>query len=148
MSGGGVKGDFAGLKKLASNLGRLSEVPSCAAVASSERIASLISEEFAEQADPYGNPWADHTEETIKRWGEHPILDLTGDMKATTQVKPMSGAGVAITFDVDYASFHHTGTKSMVARPVLPLETMPASWNAALEEESAKAFEEILGEVE
>lgn len=143
----GVSGDFAGLGKLEANLRRLAEVPSRASASAAEKIDALLREEFNAQTDPYGNPWKEHAPATVERWGEHDILDLSGRMMGGMEVSPMSGAGIAVTFDVDYAEYHHTGTRYMPARPVLPLNTLPAAWEAALEEASAEAFEEILGEV-
>lgn len=142
----GVTGDFAALGKLEANLRRLGEVPSRAASEASDRIAALIEEEFAAQSDAYGNPWAPHKPATIARWGEHDILTLSGVMRDHVTVAPMRGAGISITFDEDYAGWHHVGTRYMVRRPVLPLETMPATWTAALEEAYANAFDEVMGE--
>jgi hypothetical protein len=142
-----ITGDFAGLGKLEANLRKLGEVPSRAATDASERIAELIEEEFAGQSDPYGDAWATHQQATIDRWGSHDILTLTGDMRSGVTVQPMAGAGISVTFDQDYAVFHHTGTRNMVPRPVLPLETMPATWAAALEEATSAAFDEVMGDL-
>jgi hypothetical protein len=140
----GVRGDFEFLGKLEANLRRLSEVPSRAAAESSESIADLIEQEFASQSDAYGNAWAPHAPATVRRWGEHDILTLSGAMREHVTVRPMAGAGISITFDEDYAVYHHTGTRYMSRRPVLPQETMPATWEAALEEAYANAFEEVM----
>lgn len=141
----GITGDFAGLGKLQANLRRLAEVPSRAAADASERIAALIQEEFDAQSDPYGNAWEPHADATVRRWGEHPILDLTGDMRGNVDVSPQRGAGIKVTFDEPYAEYHHTGTPNMPARPVLPINTLPSSWTSALEEAHAKAFDEVMG---
>lgn len=36
---------------------------------------------FDSESSPAGYPWAPHSEETIKRWGEHKILHLSGDLE-------------------------------------------------------------------
>lgn len=140
----GLTGNFAGLGKLESNLRKLASVPSQAAASASAKIKELIDAEFAGQMDPYGRPWAPHKPATVKRWGQHAILDLSGKMKAGVTVAPMQGAGVAVTFDQDYAEHHMTGTANMVPRQVLPTNTLPASWNAALSEAVEESATKIL----
>lgn len=140
----GFTGDIAELGKLVDNLGRLASVPSQVAADASERIAGLIAQEFEAQADPYGDAWADHTEGTVKRWGEHEILDLSGGMRGSVDVRPMRGAGIAITID-DVAGFHQGGTVDMVARPVLPSDDMPPLWEEALEAAGNARFAEAMG---
>lgn len=127
------------LGQLADRLADMASVPSRAAKGASERIVALIEEEFAGQHDPYGKPWKAHAEATVERWGEHPIHDLTGDEKSGVEVRPMAGAGIAVTFDTDYTKFNEA------TRPILPQgNALPASWDAAIGEACAEAASRVM----
>ena len=131
----GWNGDISHMGKLASNLAKLSRVPARASKAIAKSIGEMIDEEFEHQADPYGNAWKPHTDATVERWGEHPILDLSGQMRRSVDVRPMASAGVSITIDHP-SEDHQTGwvgpQGSGPARPVLPSNTMPSRWNEAI----------------
>lgn len=128
-------GDISRMGQLARNIGKLASVPSRAATRVAKEIDALIAEEFEHQTDPYGNAWAPHSPATVERHGEHPILDLSGDMRKSVDVRPMSGAGVSLTIDHP-SEDHQTGWDgpqgSGPARPVLPGGTMPARWREAI----------------
>ena len=128
-----LTGDFAGLGKLEANLYKLSTVPSQAATEAAEGIQSLVMDEYASGSDPNGRRWAPLRPSTLKRGRTPPPLTDSGNMRDGTEVKPLPGAGISISFDVPYAVFHHTGTRNMVARPVAPTGTFPASWNEVIE---------------
>lgn len=138
-------GNLSGLGQLARNVGRLAEVPSRVAPEAAQRIAQLIEEEFQGEADPYGSGWPPHAAATIKRWGDHPILTLNGEMREGVTVTPMQGAGIAIEFSVEYAGYHQAGTGRMPAREVLPSNTMPALWSEALNVATRQAFGRAMG---
>jgi hypothetical protein len=131
---------FSALAQVRLAISKLTRVPSQVAKRASGKIAGLIGKQFSAQTDAYGAAWAPLTAETIRRWGTHPILDLTGAMNAV-EVKPLPGAGISITLGEPYAAFHQVGTRYMPPRPILPTAALPAAWNAALKaaaEESAK----------
>lgn len=139
-----LKGNVGALHSYARTLRRLASVPSRMAGPAADRISDLLDEQFAAQSDPYGNAWEPHAEATVARWGEHPVLELTGALRGSVDVQPMGGAGIAITLD-DVAQFHQTGTSRMPARPVLPYAGLPAAWDDALSQAAAETFERTLG---
>ena len=131
----GWDGDISRMGKLADRIADLASVPSRAARRVSDEIAGLIEEEFGAQADPYGTPWEPHAEATVQRWGPHPILQLTQEMRSSVDVRPMAGAGVSITIDHPAAP-HQTGWDgpqgSGPARPMLPSGDMPPKWRETI----------------
>lgn len=135
----GFRGDIGAMGKLAENLGRLASVPSRAAAGAAENLQDTIQEQFDAQTDPYGASWAPHAASTEKRWGEHPILDLTGDMRGSIDVSPMQGAGISVTID-DPGGFHQAGTANMPARPILPENEFPETWDAAIRDALDETF--------
>jgi len=139
-------GDLGALGQLTRNLGKLAKVPSRIASEGSERIANLIDEEFESETDPNGRAWEALAESTINRkYGDSRILQRSGDMRGSVDVRTMSGTGISITIN-DEAGFHQGGTVNMPARPVLPGTTFPAKWNEALEDLANEAFDEAVGE--
>lgn len=140
-----LKGDFAGLGKLEANLRRLSEVPSQAAREAATSIQALIEQEYATGKDSTGRPWAPLRPATLAKGRTPPPLTATRAMRETTEVKPMAGAGVSVTFEEDYASYHHTGTKNMVARPVAPTGAFPKAWGDAIDSAVQNAMSRRLG---
>lgn len=135
---------IAALQKIMQAVEELQQVPSRVSRAGSERIQTLIAQQFVAQTDPYGNAWAPHKPSTVKELGSHSILSLTGAL-SNVEVKPMSGAGIQITLGASYGAFHQTGTRNMAARPILPNAGLPDSWSAALEASSAEEFDKIMG---
>ena len=129
------------LASFSRSLRALSRIPSRAAGDASDSIKSLIAEQFAAEADPYGNAWAPHAESTVKRWGEHAILDLTGELKSFS-VRPSGGAGITVTLGADWGRFHQTGTRNMPRRAVLPYAGLPARWSDAIRAACSNAFGE------
>ena len=129
----GLTGDFKGLGMLEDNLRRLAEVPAQASKQAAEEIQKLIEEEYDAGKDPNARAWAPLRPSTVAKGRFPPPLTDSRAMRDGTEVKPMAGAGISITFDVDYAVFHHTGTKNMRARPVIPTGPFPASWEEQLQ---------------
>lgn len=130
----------AALQQVMRSLRQLASVPARVSADAAPVVASLLEDQFEEETDPYGEPWAEHEEATIKRWGEHPILDLTGRMKGIS-VAPLSGSGIGITLGADYGRFHQTGTKFMAARRILPDNRgLPDHWVQALSDLTEQAF--------
>ncbi len=129
-------GDISKMGQLARNLGKLATVPARAAKQVAKDIKDLIEQEFAAEADPYGNAWKPHAPATVERWGPHSILDLSGTMRRSLDVKPMPGAGVSITLDHP-GEDHQTGWSGVQgsgpARPVLPSGPMPAQWRERID---------------
>lgn len=131
-------GDISKIGELADRLGDLARVPSIAAERVAHELEDLIQAEFDGQHDPYGHAWKKHAPATVQRWGEHPILDLTSKMRGSVNVRPMQGAGVAISI-AHPAAPHQTGWSgpqgSGPARPILPAgRALPESWQETIDE--------------
>lgn len=133
------------LDSLAAALRALAEVPSQASAEVSEEISRLIQAEFNVGADPFGNPWQALAESTLHSGRRPPPLTATEAMKASVDVKPMSGSGVSITID-DPAVHHQYGTVRMPARPILPEGGVPASWEKAISTALENAVKRRLGD--
>jgi hypothetical protein len=140
-----LTGDFAGLGRLEANLLRLAEVPSQASKAASSEIQKLVEAEYDTGSDATGRAWAPLRPATLAKGRTPPPLTATHAMRDGTKVAPQAGAGIQITFDTDYAVFHHTGTEHMEARPVAPTGAFPASWEEALEQACEAAVARRMG---
>lgn len=142
----GKQVDLSGLDELIDNLRELADVPSRAARQAAEGIDEAIQRQFDDGVDPYGAAWEPLAESTIARTPDREggPLDNTGAMRAGIVVAPSSGAGIAITFDADYAQYHQTGTKSMPARKILPEEELPEEWEDAIAEAVHDAAERTM----
>jgi hypothetical protein len=127
-----VNGDFDGLGALEANLRRMASVPARASKLAAENVREVITGEYATGSNPYGAPWAPLKPSTLAKGRHAPPLTDTGALDAGTNVQPLPGAGISVTFDAPYASFHHTGTSRMAARPVAPTGAFPRSWEKAI----------------
>lgn len=127
-----------GLGALGARLRDLASVPARASAEASESIAALIEEEFDAGTDPYGRPWQDLAESTLKSrpWRGPPPLTDTGVMSGGVRVAPLPRAGVGTTIPHPGAP-HQTGWSGSQgqgpARPILPTGTMPRTWRRAIE---------------
>jgi hypothetical protein len=98
-------------------------------------IADAIQEQFDAGVGPDGEAW-----EPLANGGPSHLTD-SGDMRGSVVVTHVGGGEVSVTVD-DPADYHQRGTYKMPARQILPEDdTMPASWEAAIE----AAAEEVLG---
>jgi hypothetical protein len=89
---------------------------------------------FQDSADPYGNPWAP----PARDYG-HPLLVDTLDLVTSFLMTPTSD-GVTLAYTDSKAAWHHYGTETIPARPLLPTEAggLPELWiQVAAEETSA-----------
>ena len=120
--------DSQALQRLAEALEELARVPSQASTEAAQKLEMLLKAQFDEGVDPYGKPWAP----TAK--GGHSSLYAAGDLRDSISVRPMAGAGIQITVDSPYASFHQAGTRNMAARKILPDRGLPTAWSDAIEE--------------
>jgi phage gpG-like protein len=145
----GLTGDLKSMGRLQSNLGRLASVPAQIAADASESIAELIQGEFDNGNDPYGRPWAPLAERTLAKGRTPPPLTDTHAMRESVDVRPMAGAGIAITMD-DPAGIHQTGARRgawvMPARPILPAEAFPKTWRQALDDATEANVTRVLGD--
>jgi hypothetical protein len=135
---------LAALRKVAQAVSELAQVPSRAASEASGSIKTILQRQFASQTDAYGRPWAPLTDATIKRWGSHPILDLTHQLK-DVDVRPMTGAGIVVTLGSKSGAFHQVGTYKMKGRPILPDGPLPPAWQQAIADAATNSFTRTMG---
>ncbi len=140
----GVTGDFGRLTATINALSQLDRVPSRVSARAAPRITRRMQEDTAAGRDPYGRAYAPHRPATVKRWGPHPVLNMTGAGIESLTATPKVGAGISITAAV-HMTFTQAGTPTQVVRAVMPNRPqLPATWNRILEEESEHAIEERL----
>jgi hypothetical protein len=86
------------------------------------------------QRDPYGRTYAPHKPATIKRWGPHAILNMSGEGIGSLKATPLPGAGITLEAAVHMA-FTQAGTPTQTVRAVLPNRPqLPATYERILEE--------------
>lgn len=106
------------------------------AVAIQSALTNLIDERFDDRAAPTGTPWAARKPPT----GTWPILEKTGRMRRSFKVVA-TAAQVRVLNDTEYLKFHQTGTKHMVARPVLPTGPLPPEWERRIDTAVSNAID-------
>lgn len=139
-----ISGDWARLQATVRGLRALARVPAKVAAASAIAIKSEIDSSFEISSDPYGHQWEEHASATIRRWGAHPLLRLTGAGKEQITVAPISGAGIAVTSPSAGLAYSQGGTVNQPARRFLPTDQMPAKWRRALERAATAEMTEML----
>lgn len=130
-------GDISQMGQLEDRLRDLAEVPSRASRRASRDIEALIEDEFDAGADPYGNAWKELAPATLGKGRTPPPLTDTGTMRDSVHVRPMAGAGVAITIKNPPAAPHQIGWSgkqgSGPARPILPDRSeLPPLWDEVI----------------
>lgn len=141
----GVTGDFGRLTGTINALKRLARVPSRVAGIAAPKLQEQVIADTNAQRDPYGRAYAPHTEATIRRWGEHPILNLTGTGIGSIRVSAKGGAGIEFEAD-EHMRFAQGGTKFEPVRAIFPNSaTLPKSWNRILKESTEQAIAETMG---
>ena len=139
-----LTGDWARLQATIRGLRALAKVPARIAVPAAAAIKREIDRSFQGNRDPYGNKWASHASATVRRWGKHPLLRLTGEGFAGIRVVPLPGAGIQVISESEGLAFAQAGTVNEPRRRFLPDDTMPATWNRALEDVTNKEVERTL----
>lgn len=135
-------GSIGAMGDLSDRLDELSRIPSRAATAASASINELLSDQFANGTDPYGNAWAGLADRTLLKHPEPPLQaefgGVPGPMAEGTFARPMSGAGIELTVPFP-GGIHQTGAKRspnwrMPKRAILPDKgTLPAAWKSAID---------------
>jgi phage gpG-like protein len=121
----------------------LARVPSRAARKIAHAIDLEIQKGFDRGVDPYGRSWAPLAPATLAKGRTPPPLTDTWKGRASVEVKPTRGAGVAITVGTQYMKFHQTGARKgrwrLPARPFLPTNVLPKAWR--------KVYVDVLSEL-
>jgi hypothetical protein len=136
MAATGVTGDYNRLWATISGLKSLSKIPSQVAKAAAPKLAQRARNDASLERDPYGNAFRPHQPATIKRWGPHNILQLTGKGITSISARPLAGAGILLQA-ADHMVFSQLGTVNERARPIFPNNpTLPKSWQTIIERET------------
>jgi phage gpG-like protein len=110
-------GDFARIERQINKLGRPQEALKIVSEAMADESLTLVNECFADETDPYGQPW-----EPLKlRVGK--ILQDRGGMAASWHRKRASSSGFRIGSGKAYTKFHQGGTGIYGPRktPIVPI---------------------------
>lgn len=139
-----ITGDWARLQATVRGLRKLAAVPAHVSADGAIAIKAEIERSFDTATDPYGKRWDPLTPATIKRWGKHPILQLTGDGRASIQVKPLPGAGISVDSPSLGLAFSQGGTVNQAVRRFLPVDQFPATWRKALDASAERRCKEAM----
>lgn len=127
------------------SLDALSRVRSSLAPAVAKVVQKEIDRGFREQRDPYGKKWAAHKPGTVRAWGAHKILILSGAGRRSTKVTPKRGAGVHVYVDSIGLAISQVGRgKIQARRMILPNGPLPKIWREALEKALKSKISEVL----
>jgi len=142
----GVRGDFRALSELITKLGRAStEVRDGCAAAFAEEIRTRVTDDFSAARAPDGSSWRPLSPRTIARrrkGSTRPLLD-TGRLRNSIHVTH-DASGVYVQTSVVYAATHNFGRDAIPARPFIPSDPLPESWQRALEETAEDLMEHVL----
>lgn len=89
-------------------------------------VQELLNDDFDARRSPAGDPWAQRKRPT----GSWPLLEKTREMRVSQQVIPVPG-GVSMSYDGP-AQYHQRGTPKMVARKLLPENSLAPGWSARI----------------
>ena len=143
----GATGDFGRLQATINALNGLARVPSKVAAVAAPELTKQMQKDAQAARNPYGQAFEEHAIVTVKRWGPHPILDLTGQGIDSLKADPSGGAGIKVTAD-EHMRFAQGGTVNEPVRAVLPNNpTLPASWREILNEARDKVMTDQLKQV-
>jgi phage gpG-like protein len=108
-------------------------------VSGAEEMISLVKDGFRDETDPYGKKWA----RKKKKNGRKILSGKTSRLKGGWHYKRADKGGFTISPSVDYAAYHQTGTRRMVARKMVPdSRGLPREWSKKLEEVAKEALEQ------
>lgn len=139
-----ITGDWARLQATVRGLRNLARIPAATARFAVPEIKAEIDRQFATETDPYGKRWAPHAPSTVRRYGAHKLLQLTGSGKAQIRVRALPGAGISIVSPSEGLAFSQGGTRNQPTRRFLPVDRMPKTWRLALERAAKRAAKEAL----
>lgn len=136
----GVSGDFGRLQGTINALRQLASVPSQVAAVAAPKLTEQMKRDTNAGRDPYGRAYAPHMPATVKRWGPHQLLRLSGEGISSLKAAPAQGAGIEVTA-ADHMNFTQSGTPTQEVRAVLPNNpSLPVTWRGILR----SASEEVI----
>ncbi len=131
-----------GFPEVTAALRGLAEVPSRATKTAAPLLLARWRADWRAGKDPHGRAWAPLAPATINKGRTPPPMIETGGTLASAAVRPMRGAGLAITVG-GFASLHMRANRHRPARPTVPTAGVPSSWRAiiakAANDQAAKA---------
>jgi hypothetical protein len=110
----------------------LLQVPSRVASEAAPVLERLWRKTWRAGQDPYGVALPALAPATVAKKGHDRIMIETGETLRQTHVRPMAGAGLALSTGVK-TGWHLEPSGNRPARPELPLRGLPVTWKAALE---------------
>lgn len=132
-----LTGDFAALARLRRGMGQLASRGAREVSAAATAVAAAkIDQGFASGRSPDGAAWA------ATKSG-NPPLRRTGALQASARPRD-TGRGLRVRTSLPYAAVHQFGGRHTPARPYLPGETWPASWEREIERAALAAIEGLL----
>lgn len=142
-----LSGDFERLAGTINSLKVLARVPSKVASIAAPRLQRYIEVSTKRGVDAYAVAFQPHAPATVKRWGAHPILNLTGNGMQSVSVRPMSGAGIRFSAS-DHMRFAQGGTRYEPVRAFFPNNpSLPEAWNEILELSVQTAIKQAGGQL-
>ena len=140
----GLSGDWQVFGKLKALVGRLEQVRPSVARKLAPRLDRRLQACFDAGTDPYGKPWAPLKPSTlVRKGGDARILIRTGMSRALTYVAAL-GQGVGITIG-GALGWHMNPTAHRVARPILPVHGLPATWRQDAADVAGEEFAREIG---
>jgi hypothetical protein len=126
-----LTGDFHVLDSWQREIADLASPSSIAEVSKSlgEESLALTDQEFAQQRDPSGVPWAPKKRPDGRLVGQ----GRTGNLRGSYRLKLVSRFGFTIGSDARYRRWFHGGKKGQEPRLLSPGNRLPRAWNRAFE---------------
>lgn len=127
-----LTGPFSQLRNAVNGLRALANSSPEITKAMADEVLHELNVGFVNATDPYGQPWAKHMPATVKRWGKHPLLRLTGSGIASVRVESQ-GTGVLVTSNSTGLDVSQAGYVNQEPRRWKPIEgKVSPRWTLAL----------------
>lgn len=154
----GVRGDWAALDALITRLRTVDKARVAATVRMGHAVERLVAEGFNQSKAPDGRPWKPLKRPESRRRKGVP-RDAVGRFAASRGPRPgrpliktralylsvqqsyATPLGFVIETTLPYAATHQYGRGPIPARPFLPLDGLPVSWEMALRTAGGSAIE-------
>ncbi len=122
---------FSAAAKYKNAARELNKIPSRLAAEAAPAIERMWRKTYRAGQNPYGVKWQKLAKSTIDRKGHDTILVESGDSYKATRVRPLPGAGIQLVTG-EKLQWHLEAAENRPARPVLPLNGLPAPWRERL----------------
>lgn len=130
-----ITGDFAKLSGWQETVETTPDVLADISRIGAEELIDLVQQGFAEERNPYGDPWKPKKRPD----GRAILVGKTAHLRRRWHVKKSDKGGFTIAPSVSYAAYHQRGTKRMSKRMMVPQKSsgLPPKWKNALVEVGA-----------